>query len=324
MVSRGLVGLVMGAALLEGAAPPISTSSTLDFVAITRADNEVWILEGTSGTLWSQSGKNPPVRVVTLSRSADASDWSDVTGIAAVPGGWMIAGRKGRLSRYAASGEFLREVDVRDRVGRIVLSGKTLWAAPYIVPGPARHLLASADGDRFTRVLLQTDRDDVIGTGSSGLLDGATILASDVDEGVVVARLIGAPFAFRIGRDGSRRSIPLAYRRSARRDALMRYGTSGEVLTAYSSPARDLLVTPDGALLVLRNIEDVRTPTGHDLRVATIVDRYARNGRHEASAELAGQARFIARAEGNRVVCISADGRVLAAPFGPSLKGGIQ
>ena len=316
--------MVAGAALLEGAAPHSPTSPPIVFVAVTRTERDTWLLDGSSGGLWSQVGEAPPVERLRLVRKASGLSWGDAKGLAALPDGWLVAGRRGRLERYALSGEFVREIDVADRVADVVVSGPVLWAVPYVVPGPVRHLLRSTDRERFARLTLQPHGDDPIGTGAPGIVDGAGFLAVDRDGGVVFARLFGGPTVFRVRPDGSRRAVSLEYRRSARRDALRRYAPREDDLESYSRPARDLLVTRDGGLLVLRNVEDVRTPGGFRSKVGTMIDRFDPDGRHEASAELCGSARFIARADGTRVVCLTDDGRVLTTQLGPPRRGGVE
>jgi len=316
--------LVSGAALLGGAAPPGGIPSPPEFVAIARAQSGAWLLEGSSGYLWRQTGEDPPAQQVRLRRKSSGLLWSDVTGFAAVQDGWLIAGRKGRLERYSTAGEFLRDADAPGEIGDVVRSGSMVWALPLIAPGPARHLLLSPDGERFSYVLLQAHTEDVIGTGITGVFDSAVHVTADRDEGAALVRFVGGPVAFRIRLDGSRRTVQLAYRRSARRDAMRRFEATQTDLQSYSSPARDLLVLPDGSLLVLRNREDVRTSKGLETRVGTVVDLYSQDGRHGASAELPHSARFIVHSEGQRVVCVAADGRVLASDLGPPIAGGIQ
>ena len=315
---------MIGAALLEGAAPLPSPPTTIAFVAITRSAREAWLLDGSSGSLWQQLGEEPPVERVRLLRRMSPLSWKDAKGIAALADGWLIAGRKGRLERYSATGEFVREIEVKDRVADVVVSGPVLWAVPYIVPGPLRHLLLSADGETFKRLPLESHSDDVIGTGVAGVIDGAALLAADRDGGAVFVRVFGGPAAFRVRPNGSRRTVSLEYRRSARRDSLRRFEPREDDLENYSSPARDLLVTPDGRLVVLRNFEDVRTSDGVRPAAGTVIDLYAKDGRHEASAELSESARFIARTDGKRVVCVTSNGRILITRFGPRMKGGIE
>ena len=324
MTFRIFALLVMGAAFLERAAPTAAAQSVRNFVAMARETQGWWLLEAPSGTLWFQSGNESPVQRVRLVRSSGALKWDGAKGIAAVAGGWLVAGRRGRLESFSSSGEFIRDVDATEPVAGLVRAGSALWAVPEITPGPRRHLLVSADGVKFTRVLLQPHAEDVIGTGVAGVLDSAVFVAPDQYEGLAFVRLLGGPVAFRVKLDGTRRLLPLEYRRTGRRDSLRRFETADRDISDYSSPARDLLVTADGSLLVLRNYEDVRTPQGLELRVGTVVDRYGRDGRHEASAELGSKARFIAQSDGRRVVCVAGDGRILAAPLGPPRKGGIE
>jgi hypothetical protein len=317
--ARGLAFITLVAALSGSAAVPTAPT----FLAVVRDGQSTWLLPDDGSCLFLQTRSAKPQCQLRLRTAGGAPfSWSlHPTSFAAWRGGWIFANGENRLWRFSATGLLLDTVRVPDRITDIVSAGTEVWlysSLPSVQKGGER-LWLSRDLSSFTlckAALIEETADT-----ASMLVSGQLVLAPGRPGHLAVIHAIGAPAAVIASPEGIVRTIPLAYSRSAARNALLHYRPGDTDLTTYSAPARDALFSTEGDLFVLRNREDAAGAAGTQLQRGLRVDRYDAGGVQRGTAVLPASARFILRADARSVTTLSDRNEVEVARFGEPMKG---
>lgn len=240
-------------------------------------------------------------------------DW---TGFARFRGEWWLADGTPALHVYAADGRWLRRVVAAAPASDLfVARGRLFLYDATPAPTPMR-LWYSDDGRAFHRSQAANLVPPTVPPRSL-VIAVHVLFASTPDGGFVCAPLVGPPLLTRADRNGAnRKQVPLAYSRRIEREKTAGIGRTDVPLEQYSAPVRDLLATPAGEIIVLRNREDVRAANGQVVpEQARRIDRYSHDGKHLGTATFGEKVRWIVSANASGVVAMTADGDIVRAVF---------
>ncbi|HVE65498.1 MAG TPA: hypothetical protein VNC59_02875 [Thermoanaerobaculia bacterium] len=272
-------------------------------------DDERWLFE--------QSGDTEPRRLFRVA-PPPGLEMRTPTGLARWRDSWWVTDGRSHLFRLSLDGRPRRPVPLPVPGSTVLEAGDHLWVHSELPSTSASRFWVSLNGVDFKPVTPAPGSLDEIPRGQ--ILSNLLVLSGSPSGAIFFSPLVGPPVLYRMDARGVVHRFALAYERSASRDALTRFHPGHEDLTRYSAPVKDLVVL-GAAILVLRNREDEKTPSGlrHSLRKR--VDRYEASGRHVGTAVFPVTIRAILREERDGVRVLGETGEVLWAPFGPPLAG---
>lgn len=301
------------------ASEPVAPS--VRFVSIAREGADVWLLPEEGDAIYLQRGLLAPHRAFALTVHGRPHRWANhPTGIAIVSGELWIASGSRTIEVFDIHGVERRVIVAPAAVTQIVASNQLVWVYDDLPqPATSRLYYTKDRGAVFSAVPFPTDEGASV---LAKLLTTQLIFGAGTNK-LFLAHMIGPPAIEEYGPSGRERSFDVAYIRTATRDALRAYRSGNSEPTEYSAPVRDLYVTTDDHVLVLRNREDIRTGARFGTEQGRRVDRYDPGRRHVATAVLPDRARFILRGTVRSVTVLTDAGAVVERPFGPPVEGRI-
>jgi hypothetical protein len=230
---------------------------------------------------------------------------------------WLVTDMSNRLVRFGANGVWAGFIGLPFRAATLTVAGNSLWALNHLALSPASQLWRSTDGMTFTpaNVVSSTER-------FHSPLRNLLLVAGDRAGRVYLMSIIGPPIvhqAYPVTVD-----IHLAYSRSKGRDDLQDADRLIGDVTPYSLPARDLFPLDRGGIVVLRNREDVRGPSGTlELWLGLRADRYDAAAHHVATAVFPQSVHWIVAVTPTTVTGANRNGQIFSATWGQPMPGEI-
>ncbi len=285
------------------------------FQSIARGQAEVWLLPDGGKSVYVQRGVAPPTMAFDLTQDGQPYPWdAPPTSLALFRGEFWIASGSRTLRRFAPNGVLRGAVNAPLPVTQVVATYEGIWVYDDLPAPVSQRLWWSRDGHSFAQVALHADETT---TALAKLLSMQLVLTGGGANDIVMAHMIGPPEAIVFTPRGANRSIPLAYVRTAARDAMRVYRSGRNDLEQYSAPVRDLMELADGSVIVLRNREDARSTGGWTSLQGRRVDLYDPHGQQTGTAELPETGRFLLRTEEkDRVLVLTSSGHVITQAFG--------
>jgi len=313
-----IAGALLLTAVAAAAAAPLS-----DFIAVSRAADETWLLKRGGQSLFVQRGTSAPLPAATFHlRDGRPFPWDrEPLSLVRWRDRWLVANGGRNLWEFAGDGAFIDAVPAPSLITDVAAGAGVLWAYSAAAPPGLPSLWISSDARRFSPV--QAAVTGGRGSPEEHVIAAQLIVAVSPRQELLFVHAAGAPELTRVGAGGAARAFPLAYSRSTARARLERFRPDAHDLTAYSQPARDVAVDGRGQIVVLRNREDVRDRGKLAAIRGLRADRYSSDGRHLATATFPATVRFILRSDASRVLGLTDTGVVVTAAFGPPIAGGI-
>ena len=303
---RVLAGAVVVTAIL--AAPGFAAP---EFVASFRSPEGMYVTTAVGALHRSVQGT--PTKVFDFSDSPGRPHrWSrPVRSIAQFRSAWLVADGSNHLIRFDGRGILLDTIETRFHAAMLCVAGDRLWVLNSLAQTPGEQLWSSLDGSRFEQMATSGPQ-----ARFETPLRNLLVLAGGRRGELYVAPVIGPPSAKQVWPRGKRAPVKLAYSRTRHRASLADVIGLIEDVTPYSQPVRDMLVTDNGDLFVLRNREDVQNTSGRVEAVAgRRVDRYDAAGRHLSTAVLPETVRWLAEVNTRQAVGITKSGTRVSAEW---------
>jgi len=314
---RALIAAV--ATLLIGAADV----AALEFKAAFRDRSGAHLLSGMGDGIYAPQPSGPPKRVIAFHTAAGrAFLWpKEPTGLAHWQSEWFVADGTTQIAHFREDGTFAGFLDLPARASFLTTCGPALYFVNPVARRPSERIFRTVDGKTFSPLPLSPGEvDERFPNLSHNLL----VIAGSADGSLYYIPVFGQPVLRRVLPAGSEKAFPIAYSRTKFRASLDEViGEVGDA-TKYSLPARDLLAMDGGAVVVLRNHEDVRGASG---RIESIkgmhADLYDRAGRHLASATFSQPVRLLVASGKEFVSGTTLEGGLVTARWGKPMEGEI-
>jgi hypothetical protein len=314
--TRSLTRIVAAAAILT-----LATSAQGEtFQSAIRTPDRIFLLSF-AGDVWTVNEAGLVARALRFTMpGGEPFRWQkQPRSFARLGAAWLVADGSDHLTRFDTGGRFAGRVPLPARVSTIASGGGVLWAVDVFATRSSVQLLRSTDGVHFSR-FDSSAKPRAFATPGENLL----IIAA-ADRGTIYAnRIIGPPIVTRALPNGQASVLTVAYSRSKQRAALASVDGPLDDLTHYSLPIRDLLPLHEERLAVLRNREDVRTPSGS---LETIrgqrADVYDAEGRHLKTATFPHPVHWLFDPTESSIKGVDREGRVATAAWGAPIPGGI-
>jgi hypothetical protein len=311
------------------------------FCAVWREAGAAWLLADGGGAIWLQRGGAAPAEELRLT-SAGRPYRGRFTprGLVRWRGEWLIVDGSDRLQRFGARGEWIGDRVLPTRASAITSSDRTLWLYNFLPTESGPRFWRSDDGVAFAAAAVP-ENPSAGESRAARALAAQLVLAGAPGGELYFSHLVGAPELRRLRGNAAVDVFSVAYSRSRRRAALEAFADGNFDPRSYSSPVADILVLPNGEVLVLRNREDVRAGGGAAgfsppssrsvvglkpaapplgglvIEVGRRLDRYSRDGAHLATAVLPDQGRWIL----GPASVLSPAGAVITAHFQKPMRG---
>ena len=300
----------------------VAAATGAEFVAAFRELPVSYLLTATGEIYGVRPGDSVPTSVFVLSDTAARRPFrwnSAVRSFVRWRSEWVVADGSKRLLHFDAGGAFSGSVEAPFRVGKLAVAGKRLFALNVLANNAGEQVWQSTDGKHFSPLKRNGEN-----RRFESPLDNLILLGGGHGDELYVASLIGPPVLHRIWPPDRLQDLRLAYSRSTLRAGLEEATGFIDDVTPYSQPIRDLVVSEQGDVLVLRNREDVRTPSGRlELISGQRADRYDASGRHMATAVFPRTMNWITLVTPASVWGMSKSGDIATAKWGKPIAGEI-